>query len=460
VAGNTTKAHSVIELVAAVQSGPPSARDILPNFLARWARLHLQQQRRAQLSAALGAPAAQGDGAEPDVQSDPSTGQPGGAADPLRHSPSKLSLSDYPHCYELIQLVRQKSAVATETPLMVLNQYASQVKLEIVFHETNLSSVGPFTARACLVRAEELPPPRASGADAPPEPPPIAEATGMVSNRSRRSRSRLAAHPAPHRRVQRPWAGAVTLAPAPPGASTSPLSPRPSQPAPCPLLVPLLQATTKKVARQIAAAAILEALLESTPMEAFFASMHSSSSGGGAGAGAGAAGKAGLEHDLAVGLYGPDTGASSAALLQALAHFPKCQQMLVAGAAGGAALCTPAMTLYRYSQRVRALPLLLLLLLLLLRRLLVQLLLPCLAPASARRRLAACLPCLQPATLLFLWTAHTLPPPPPFPPCNPIPGKPSATPPATRLSQPLPLTRPHAAPCKPCRPSTCSSSQR
>ena len=74
--------------------------------------------------------------------------------------------------------------------------------------------------------------------------------------------------------------------------------------------------------------------------------MHSGSGSG--------SGKAGLEHDLAVGLYGPDTGAGSAALLQALAQYPKCQQMLLSGATAGAALCTPAMTLYRYSQRVRA----------------------------------------------------------------------------------------------------------
>ncbi len=105
------------------------------------------------------------------------------------------------------------------------------------------------------------------------------------------------------------------------------------------------QATTKKVARQIAAAAILESLLESTPLEAFFASMHSSSTGSGAGKGR-------LEHDLAVGLYGPDTAAGSAELLQALAQYPKCQQMLLSGAAAGAALCTPAMTLFRYAQRV------------------------------------------------------------------------------------------------------------
>lgn len=47
-------------------------------------------------------------------------------------------------------MVRACSLVATETPLMVLHQFAGRLKLELTFHESNGGCESPFAARVRL----------------------------------------------------------------------------------------------------------------------------------------------------------------------------------------------------------------------------------------------------------------------------------------------------------------------
>ncbi len=173
--GASIKAFHVQDLIVDCQSCPLQLRDLLPNFLARWTRLQQQQQQQQQKKTAY-TPEVVAEASE--MATDASTSPTRGSID--EHTVNKLNLDEYPLCRELISIVRSKSAVSTETPLMVLNQYSGQMKMEVTFQEANSSTVGPFTATARLVRVNEDP--HASGSSSVESRPIVAEATGQVSH--------------------------------------------------------------------------------------------------------------------------------------------------------------------------------------------------------------------------------------------------------------------------------------
>jgi hypothetical protein len=112
-----------------------------------------------------------------------------------------------------------------------------------------------------------------------------------------------------------------------------------------------VQASTKKLARQLAAAAILESLLESLPLEAFLSPTFDT--GDGTSSREEASTSAAVK--LAV-LFGVDRiPAGAVDPVAGLAAFPNCCQLLQLARDGGVQLlCTPAMLLHNYTQRVRA----------------------------------------------------------------------------------------------------------
>jgi hypothetical protein len=220
--------------------------------------------------------------------------------------------------------------------VQVLHQYAGRMKLDLVFNESNGSCEGPFSARVCLSGSRGL---QLAPTHRPSEHGVVVEATGVVSAVAAPSASaaapaqRSAAGLHPPDACSRPAHGrcrgwtqaAVRL------FHTALLSP----PAP--------QAATKKLAKQLAAAAILEALLEGLPLEVFLSPVFLSSMSGGVRAG---------QEKMAV-LYGTDRLQGSADDAQAcLADYPGCKQVMHLAAELGAAACTPAMTLHSYAQRV------------------------------------------------------------------------------------------------------------
>jgi hypothetical protein len=71
-------------------------------------------------------------------------------------------------------MVRACSLVATETPLMVLHQFAGRLKLELTFHESNGGCESPFAARVRLRSTS-------NSSGQPPQHAVLAEATGVVS---------------------------------------------------------------------------------------------------------------------------------------------------------------------------------------------------------------------------------------------------------------------------------------
>lgn len=102
------------------------------------------------------------------------------------------------------------------------------------------------------------------------------------------------------------------------------------------------QASTKKTARQLAAAAVIELLLHSTPMEAFFCPIQGTSTS-----------KLVFDADLASALGGSAVAADVSAVVAKLAVSCKTAlRQLQAGSQAGVVMCTPAMALYRYGLKV------------------------------------------------------------------------------------------------------------
>jgi hypothetical protein len=194
-----------------------------------------------------------------------------------------------------------------------------------MFQEANSSTVGPFTATARLVRVNEKP--HSLGEPSADTRPTVAEATGQV----RRDEFVARRGAMPHRDRTSHLLYAYILCD-PPSMRNKRAN----------LVSCIAQASTKKTARQLAAAAVIELLLQSTPPEAFFCPIQGTSTG-----------KLIFEADLALALGAAMGAADVTAVVTKLAMGCRTAlRHLQAGSQAGIVMCTPAMALYRYALRV------------------------------------------------------------------------------------------------------------
>lgn len=145
VCGNLAKALPVWDIVNELSQNTASAADFLPPCFARWAKQH-QLHLRTQMPSETQNP--QQPTKDMYIQPQHTQLSPGDIC--THRGPSKLNLAPFPRCQELVHMVRACSLVATETPLMVLHQFAGRLKLELTFHESNGGCESPFAARVRL----------------------------------------------------------------------------------------------------------------------------------------------------------------------------------------------------------------------------------------------------------------------------------------------------------------------